>query len=75
LTERRYLIVIEGAQGENFSAYAPDLPGCVATGATHDEVEREMRDAITFHLEGLREAGEPIPEPSELTATYVDVAA
>jgi predicted RNase H-like HicB family nuclease len=75
MTERRYLIVIEGAQGENYSAYAPDLPGCVATGATIEEAEREMHDAIAFHLEGLRDAGEPIPEPSDLTATYVDVAA
>jgi predicted RNase H-like HicB family nuclease len=57
----RYLIVIEGAEGENFSAYAPDLPGCVATGATIEEVELGMHDAIEFHLEGLREAGEPIP--------------
>jgi predicted RNase H-like HicB family nuclease len=69
MRERRYLIVIEGAQGENFSAYAPDLPGCVATGAIRDDVECEMRDAIAFHLEGLRKSGEPIPEPSELTAT------
>ena len=75
MTERRYLIVIEAAEGENDSAYAPDLPGCVATGATRDEVEREMHDAIAFHLEGLRDAGQPIPEPSELTTTYVDVAA
>lgn len=75
MTERRYLIVIEGAAGENYSAYAPDLPGCVATGATIEQVEREMHDAIAFHLEGLREAGQPIPEPSDLTATYVDVAA
>jgi predicted RNase H-like HicB family nuclease len=60
--------VIEGAEGENFSAYAPDLPGCVATGATIDEVERGMHDAIAFHLEGLLEAREPIPEPSDLTA-------
>jgi predicted RNase H-like HicB family nuclease len=75
MTERRYLIVIEGAQGENYSAYAPDLPGCVATGATIEETEREMHDAMAFHLEGLRDAGEPIPEPSDLTATYVDVAA
>ena len=75
MTERRYLIVIEGAAGENYSAYAPDLPGCVASGATIEEVEREMHDAIAFHLEGLREAGQPIPEPSDLTATYVDVAA
>ena len=75
MTERRYLIVIEGAQGENYSAYAPDLPGCVATGATIEETEREMHDAIAFHLEGLQDLGEPIPEPSNLTATYVDVAA
>jgi predicted RNase H-like HicB family nuclease len=75
MTERRYLIVIESAEGENYSAYAPDLPGCVAAGATIEEAEREMHDAIAFHLEGLREAGEPIPEPSDLTATYVDVAA
>jgi predicted RNase H-like HicB family nuclease len=75
MTERRYLIVIEGAEGANFSAYAPDLPGCVATGATREEVEHEMHDAIALHLEALRDAGEPIPEPSELTATYVQVAA
>ena len=75
MTERRYLIVIEGAEGENFSAYAPDLPGVVATGATEAECEREMRDAIAFHLEGLRESGQPIPEPSHLTAAYVQVAA
>ncbi|MGI9100101.1 MAG: type II toxin-antitoxin system HicB family antitoxin [Solirubrobacteraceae bacterium] len=75
MTERRYLIVIEGAKGENLSANSPDLPGCVATGTTLKDVEREMRDAIAYHLEGLRAAGEPIPEPSELTATYVDVAA
>lgn len=74
-TQRRYLIVIEGAAGENHSAYAPDLPGCVATASTREEVEREMRDAIAFHLEGLRQVGEPIAEPSQLTATYVDVAA
>jgi predicted RNase H-like HicB family nuclease len=75
MTERRYLIVIEGTEGANYSAYVPDLPGCVATGATREEVEREMHDAIAFHLEGLRDAGEPIPEPSELTATYVLIAA
>ena len=75
MSERRYLIVIEGAEGENYSAYAPDLPGCVATGATREEVEREMRDAIALHIEGLRDAGEPIPEPSELTTAYVQVAA
>jgi predicted RNase H-like HicB family nuclease len=75
MTERRYLIVIEGTSQEGFSAYAPDLPGVVATGATEAECERQMRDAIEFHLEGLRDAGQPIPEPSHLTATYVEVAA
>ena len=75
MTERRYLIVIEGAEGENISAYAPDLPGVVAAGATEAECEREMRDAIEFHLEGLRESGQPIPEPSQLTTAYVQVAA
>ena len=75
MTERRYLIVIEGAEGQNFSAYAPDLPGVVATGATEAECEREMRDAIEFHLEGLRACGQAIPEPSHLTTAYVKVAA
>lgn len=75
VTVRRYLIVIEGAEGENYSAYAPDLPACIATGKTVAEVEREMHDAIAFHLRGLRDAGEPIPEPSDLTAAYVDIPA
>ena len=68
---RRYAVVIEKAPG-NYSAYVPDLPGCVATGATVDEVEREIREAIEFHLEGLRDAGEPIPEPTSRMA-YVEV--
>ena len=69
----RYAIVIE--QGENnFSAYVPDLPGCVATGATLEEVEREIQEAIEFHLEGMRADGLPIPEPSS-RVEYVDVAA
>ena len=75
MTERRYLIVIEGAEGENFSAYAPDLPGCVATGASLQQCEREMHDAIALHIEGLRETGQPVPEPSQLTTAYVKVAA
>ena len=75
MTERRYLIVIEGADGANYSAYAPDLPGVAATGATRQECEREMQAAIAFHLEGLRHAGQPVPEPSQLSATYVKVAA
>lgn len=75
MTERRYLIVIEGADGANYSAYAPDLPGCVATGATREEVEGEMREAIAFHIDGLRETGQSVPEPSPLSAAYVEVAA
>jgi predicted RNase H-like HicB family nuclease len=75
MTERRYLIVIEGAEDENYSAYAPDLPGCVATGASVEQCEREMRDAIALHIEGLRETGQPVPEPSALTTAYVRVAA
>jgi predicted RNase H-like HicB family nuclease len=68
----RYAIVIEKA-GENFSGYVPDLPGCVATGATVEEAESELREAIEFHLAGLREDGTPIPQPSS-RVDYVDVA-
>lgn len=69
----RYAIVIERAEG-NYSAYVPDLPGCVATGATVIEVEAEIRDAIAFHLEGIREDGHPIPPPVS-QVEYVEVAA
>jgi predicted RNase H-like HicB family nuclease len=68
----RYAIVIEKAEG-NYSAYVPDLPGCIATGTTLAEVASEIRDAIVFHLEGLREDGFPVP-PGESTVDYVDVA-
>ena len=69
----RYAIVIERGEG-NFSAYVPDLPGCVATGGTIEEVEREIQEAIEFHLEGMRADGQAIPEPSS-RVDYVDVAA
>ena len=69
----RYAIVIEKAEG-NYSAYVPDLPGCVATGATVAEVEVEIREAIAFHLEGLREDGLPVPSASS-QVEYIDVAA
>jgi predicted RNase H-like HicB family nuclease len=59
----RYAVVIENA-GANFSAYVPDLPGCVATGATLADTEAAIREAIEFHLDGLREDGSPIPPPS-----------
>ncbi len=70
---RQYLIVIEGDAETNFSAYAPDLPGCIATGATRAEVEDLMREGIRLHLEVMREYGEPIPEPTAVGAALVAV--
>ncbi len=69
----RYAIVIETA-GANLSAYVPDLPGCVAAGTTLEETERAIREAIAFHLEGLRQDGAPIP-PALSRVEYVEVAA
>ncbi len=69
----RYLIIIEDT-ATGYSAYSPDLPGCVATGRTRREVERQMHDAIAFHIDGLRLAGEQIPEPRS-QASYCEVAA
>lgn len=68
-----YAIVIEQAEGY-YSAYVLDLPGCVATGARIAEVEEQIQEAIAFHLEGLREDGLPVPEPSS-QVEYVDIAA
>lgn len=68
----RYAIVIEKAQG-SYSAYVPDLPGCVATGATVEQVEAQIREAIVFHLEGMREDGLPVPPPAS-QVEYVEVA-
>jgi predicted RNase H-like HicB family nuclease len=69
----RYLIILEKTP-TGYSAYSPDLAGCVAAGETRDEVEREMREAIEFHIEGLRLAGEAVPEPRS-QAAYCEVAA
>jgi predicted RNase H-like HicB family nuclease len=69
----RYAIVVEKAEN-NYSAYVPDLPGCVATGATLEEAEREIREAIEFYIEGLVEDGLPIPEPASVVQ-YVEIAA
>ena len=69
----KYLMVIEPTE-TGFSAYSPDLPGCVSTGTTREEVEQNMQEAIKLHLEGLREEGYPVPEPSTSSA-YVDVTA
>ncbi|MFZ1091409.1 MAG: type II toxin-antitoxin system HicB family antitoxin [Xanthobacteraceae bacterium] len=66
----RYAIVIEKAEG-NYSAYVPDLPGCVATGDTIETVEREIRDAIRFHIQGLQQEGLPVPQPTSI-AEYVE---
>ena len=60
----RYLVLIEGGPPSNYSAWSPDLPGCVATGDTLEEAEQEMRAAIALHLEGLDEDGQAIPDPS-----------
>jgi predicted RNase H-like HicB family nuclease len=67
----KYLIVIEQTR-TGFSAYSPDLPGCVATGATRDEVEREMQSAIAFHVEGLRAEGMVVPPPPQLIVVRRD---
>jgi len=69
----RYAVVIEEA-GSNYSAYAPDLPGCVATGGTVEETEREIQEAIEFHLEGLRADNLPAPSASS-RVDYVEFAA
>jgi predicted RNase H-like HicB family nuclease len=68
---QQYLIVIEKARG-NYSAYSPDLPGCVATGQTKEETEARMREGIRMHLAGLAEDGLPIPQPFA-SAEYVEV--
>jgi predicted RNase H-like HicB family nuclease len=64
--EMKYAVVLEQAEN-NFSAYVPDLPGCVAAGATRSEVEQLIREAIVLHLESMREHNEPIPEPKTWT--------
>lgn len=68
---KKYLVVIEKTE-TGYSAYSPDLGGCVATGATREQVEREMQEAIEFHLEGMARNGEQIPEPRTYSR-YVEV--
>lgn len=68
----KYAVVIENA-GTNFSAYVPDLPGCVATGQSFEETENEIRSVIQFHLDGMKQNGLPIPKPSS-AVEYVEVA-
>ncbi len=69
----KFLVVV-AQTATGLSAYSPDVPGCVATGTTREEVERVMREAIEFHLDGLREEGAQVPAPHTY-ATYVEVAA
>lgn len=70
---KKYLIVVEKT-GSGYSAYSPDLPGCGSTGRTREEAERNIRDAIQFHIDGLKQEGFEIPEPSSYSS-YVNVAA
>jgi predicted RNase H-like HicB family nuclease len=70
----RYLILIEGGPPSNYSAWSPDVLGCVATGDTIEECAGNMRDALAFHLEGMAEDGEPLPEPSG-PGVYVEKSA
>jgi predicted RNase H-like HicB family nuclease len=69
---KEYTVIYERGE-RNWSAYVPDLPGCVATGKTRKEIERVVREAIEFHIEGLVQRGEPVPEPS-VEASTVTVA-
>jgi predicted RNase H-like HicB family nuclease len=68
---QKYLVIFEKAK-ENYSAYSPDLPGCIATGKNRKETEKNIKEAINLHLEGLREDGLPLPESSSFTE-YVEV--
>ncbi|MBI4237095.1 MAG: type II toxin-antitoxin system HicB family antitoxin [Deltaproteobacteria bacterium] len=67
----RFLVIIEKAS-DGYSVYAPDLPGCIATGATQEEAERNMHAAIALHIEGLRAENQPIPESSSL-AEFIEI--
>ena len=67
----KYLVIFEKAK-DNYSAYSPDIPGCAATGETLEETSKNIREAISFHLEGLRQDGLPVPEPTSFTE-YVEV--
>ncbi len=69
---KKYLIIVEETE-TGYSAFSPDVPGCGSTGKTKEEVERNIQEAIQFHLEGLREEGYEIPEPSRYSS-YIDVA-
>ena len=67
----KYLVIFEKAN-DNYSAYSPDIPGCIATGSTRDKAEKNIKEAISFHIEGLAKDGSPLPEPSSFTE-YIEV--
>jgi len=67
----KYIVVFEKAN-DNYSAYSPDIPGCIATGSTRGEAEKNIKEAITFHLEGLKKDGLPVLEPASFTE-YIEV--
>ncbi len=67
---REYLVIYEPGE-RNWSAWVPDLPGCIATGRTREDVEKQLRDAIEFHIEGLEQHGEPVPEPTVEAAKMI----
>ncbi len=70
---KKYLIIVEKT-GTGYSAFSPDIPGCGSTGETKEEVEHNIQEAIAFHIEGLRQEGYEIPEPSTYSS-YIDIAA
>jgi len=70
---KKYLIIIERTD-TGYSSYSPDLPGCVSTGKTREDAEKNMREAIEFHVDGLRRDGYPVPEP-QTTSSYVELPA
>ncbi len=70
---KKYLIIVEKT-GTGYSAFSPDVPGCGSTGTTKDEVERNIQEAIEFHLEGLRQEGYQVPEPTTYSS-YIEIAA
>jgi len=70
---KEYTVIYEPG-APNWSAYVPDLPGCIATGKTREELEQRIRDAIEFHIEGLRLHGEPVPEPTVEAAKVTETA-
>jgi predicted RNase H-like HicB family nuclease len=73
MEQRQYLVIIEGGNGQNYSAYSPDVDGCIATGDTLGEAIDNMRSALVFHLEGVLLRGQEIPEGSDGTAVYMTI--